>query len=95
MAGWNEEMVVGLVATPWQPLSVRERPRELLAGALAPGVLGTVAVLHLVRDAGPAHPARSRKPPVEDAILVDFVDARHGRVRGAARKPQRSGCRRR
>jgi hypothetical protein len=75
MAGWNEEMLVGLVASPWQPLSARERPREALPLRLRLAVLGTVAVLHLLATLGLLALLDREPIPVNDAILVDFIDA--------------------
>src|SRR5207342_694154 len=75
MAGWNEEMLVGLVVTPWQPLSVRERPRESLPLRLRVAVLVAVAILHVLATLALLSLLHRERAPVEDAIVVDFVDA--------------------
>jgi hypothetical protein len=75
MAGWNEEMLVGLVASPWQPLSVRARPRESLPLRLRVAVLVTVAILHVLATLALLSLLHRERVPVEDAILVNFVDA--------------------
>jgi hypothetical protein len=75
MAGWNEEMLVSLVATPWQPRSVRAAPRESLPLRLRLAVLGAVAILHLLATLALLALLDRERPPVEDAIAVDFIDA--------------------
>jgi hypothetical protein len=75
MAGWNEEMLVGLVASPWQPLSVRKRPREALPLRLRLAALATVAVLHLLATLALLALVDRVRAPAEEGILVDFIEA--------------------
>ncbi len=75
MPGCNEDLLAGLATTPWQPQSLRAKPRESLAPRLRLVVLAAVAGLHLlVTIALMALFGRAPPPVVEDVIVVDFIE---------------------
>jgi len=75
MSGWNEQALLGLAPSAWQPLSARERTVEPMPWRLRALLLGAVALLHLLVFAVilPLLDRWHRDAPDEDAILVDFV----------------------
>ena len=76
MSGWNEEMLLGLApSAPWQPLSAREKPRDPLPAGVRGLVLGVVALAHVFAVLGLMALMERRQRVVEDAILVDFIEA--------------------
>jgi hypothetical protein len=76
MPGWNEELLAGLSTAPWQPRSLRPPARDSLPRRLRIGLLAAIVLSHLLGALLLlALVERNRAPPVEDAILVDFVDA--------------------
>jgi hypothetical protein len=76
MPGWDEELLAGLSTAPWQPRSLRPPVRDSLPRRLRIGLLAAIVLSHLLGALLLlALVERNRAPPVEDAILVDFVDA--------------------
>jgi hypothetical protein len=76
MPGWNEELLAGLSTAPWQPRSLRPPARDSLPRRLRIGLLAAIVLSHLLGALLLlALVDRNRAPPVQDAILVDFVDA--------------------
>ena len=74
MLGWNEEMLLGLAPTPWQPLSARRQIREPMSTRLRFVVLGVIALLHFLALLALMMKVDKRAPPPQDAIVVDFID---------------------
>jgi hypothetical protein len=76
MPGWTEELLAGLSTAPWQPRSLRPPVRDSLPRRLRIGLLAAIVLSHLLGALLLlALVDRNRAPPVQDAILVDFVDA--------------------
>ena len=72
MSGWNEELLAGLATAPWQPQSLRPKVRESLTLRFRLGLLGAIALLHLlVTLLLLALVERNREVPPDDAIVVD------------------------
>jgi hypothetical protein len=74
MAGWNEEMLLALAPTPWQPLSARKTKPDPLPTRWRLGVLALVALLHVLALIGLLALLKQRERAPDDAILVDFID---------------------
>ena len=77
MGGWNEQVLLGLAPGDWQPLSARARPVEAMSLRLRAGLLGAVALLHLLAFFVllPLLDRWQRPLPDEEAVLVDFIEA--------------------
>jgi hypothetical protein len=75
MQGWNEEMLLALAPTPWQPLSARPKSKDPMPARLRAVLLGAVAIAHLLAIFGlMALLERRQRASDEEAILVDFID---------------------
>ena len=76
MSAGKEELLVSLATAPWQPRSLRPKPRESLPLRLRIGLLGAIALLHVLATfLLLALVERNRQAQAEDAIVVDFIDA--------------------
>jgi hypothetical protein len=74
MAVWNEEMLLALAPSPWQPLSAREKQRDVLPAPIRGALLGIVALAHVLAVLGLMALLERRQRVAEDAILVDFIE---------------------
>jgi hypothetical protein len=74
MSAWNEEMLLALAPTPWQPLSVREKQRDPLSSRWRFGLLAGVVLAHVLALLGLLALLDKRERMQEDAIVVDFID---------------------
>jgi len=74
MSAWNEEMLLTLAPTPWQPLSVREKQRDPLSSRWRFGLLAGVVLAHAIAVLGLLALLEKRGREQEDAIVVDFID---------------------
>ena len=74
MRGWNEEMLLALAPTPWQPLSARPKLRDPMPARLRAALLAAVALAHLLALVGLMALLERRQRVYEDAILVDFIE---------------------
>ena len=75
MHGWNEEMLLALAPTPWQPLSARATTKDPMPARLRAVLLGVVVIAHFLGLFGlMALLERRQRAAEEEAILVDFID---------------------
>src|SRR6478672_3238239 len=74
MSAWNEEMLLALAPTPWQPLSVREKQRDPLSSRWRLGLLAGVVLAHALALLGLLALLEKRGREQENAIVVDFID---------------------
>jgi len=75
MHGWNEEMLLGLAPSPWQPLSTRRNTKDPMPARLRAALLGAVVLAHVLALFGlMALLERRQRAQQDDAIVVDFID---------------------
>src|SRR6478735_7402785 len=75
MQGWNEDMLLALAPTPWQPLSARPKTQDPMPARLRAVLLGVVVIAHFLGLFGlMALLERRQRAAEEEAILVDFID---------------------
>ena len=75
MQGWNEDMLLALAPTPWQPLSARAKTKDPMPARLRAVLLGVVVIAHFLGLFGlMALLERRQRAAEEEAILVDFID---------------------
>jgi hypothetical protein len=74
MSAWNEEMLLALAPTPWQPLSVREKQRDPLSPRWRLGLLAAVVLAHALALFGLLALLEKREREQENPIVVDFID---------------------
>jgi hypothetical protein len=74
MSGWNEEMLLALAPTPWQPLSVRQERGDPVPKRWRMGVMAVVVAAHIFAVLGLMALLEKRERERDDAIVVDFID---------------------
>ena len=74
MRGWNEEMLLALAPTPWQPLSARPKLRDPMPARLRAALLAAVVLAHVLALLGLMALLERRQRAQDDAIIVDFIE---------------------